>query len=172
MPTKQLPPNANIDHLKYQAKDLLTALAARDPQAAQRVREFHPRLDKAANTVIFETKLKLSDAQLVIAREYGFPSWARLRKHIAQPTGADNLSAPHHERIEDPAFRRAVDLLDAGDAEGLRVYLNKHPGIVHQRVVFEGGNYFRNPTLLEFAAENPIRHGTLRRTLFRSRKSL
>jgi hypothetical protein len=28
-------------------------------------------------------------------------------------------------------------------------------------VVFEGGNYFRNPSLLEFAAENPIRHGTL-----------
>jgi ankyrin repeat protein len=28
-------------------------------------------------------------------------------------------------------------------------------------VVFEGGNYFRNPTLLEFIAENPIRHGKL-----------
>jgi hypothetical protein len=161
MPTRPLPPNANIDHLKYQAKDLLTGLAARDPQAAQIVREFHPRLDKTADTVIFETKLKLSDAQLVIAREYGFPSWVRLRKHIAQPTRADNLSAPHHERIEDPAFRQAVDLLDAGDAEGLRVYLNRHPGIVHQRVVFEGGNYFRNPALLEFAAENPIRHGIL-----------
>jgi hypothetical protein len=32
---------------------------------------------------------------------------------------------------------------------------------VRQHVVFEGGNYFRNPTLLEFVAENPIRHGTL-----------
>ena len=28
-------------------------------------------------------------------------------------------------------------------------------------MVFEGGNYFRNPTLLEFIAENPIRRGTL-----------
>jgi ankyrin repeat protein len=27
--------------------------------------------------------------------------------------------------------------------------------------VFEGGNYFRNPALLEFVAENPVRHGTL-----------
>jgi hypothetical protein len=85
----------------------------------------------------------------------------RLRKHIAKPSPADNLSAPHHERIEDAEFRRAVDLLDAGDAGGLRVYLNEHPGIVHQRVVFEGGNYFRNPALLEFVAENPIRRGTL-----------
>jgi len=28
-------------------------------------------------------------------------------------------------------------------------------------VVFEGGNYFRNPALLEFAAENPDSPGTL-----------
>jgi ankyrin repeat protein len=27
--------------------------------------------------------------------------------------------------------------------------------------VFEGGNYFRNPALLEFVAENPVRHGVL-----------
>jgi ankyrin repeat protein len=33
--------------------------------------------------------------------------------------------------------------------------------VVHRHVVFEGGNYFRNPTLLEFVAENPIRRGTL-----------
>jgi len=39
--------------------------------------------------------------------------------------------------------------------------LNQHPNLVHQHVVFEGGNYFRNPTLLEFIAGNPIRHGTL-----------
>jgi ankyrin repeat protein len=28
-------------------------------------------------------------------------------------------------------------------------------------VLFEGGNYFRSPTLLEFIAENPVRHGKL-----------
>jgi hypothetical protein len=32
---------------------------------------------------------------------------------------------------------------------------------VHQHTVFEGGNYFRDPTLLEFVAENPVRHGIL-----------
>ncbi len=161
MPTKHLPPKANLDHLKYQAKDLRTALSSRDSQAAQRIREFHPRFEKAADNFIFGAKLKLSEAQLVIAREYGFPSWVRLKKHIEKPTRADNLNAPHHERIEDPAFRRAVDLLDSGDAEGLRTYLREHPEIVHQHVVFDGGNYFRNPSLLEFIAENPIRRGTL-----------
>jgi Ankyrin repeats (3 copies) len=68
---------------------------------------------------------------------------------------------PHRERIEDANFRRAVDLLDAGDVTALRAHLKQHPNLVRQRVVFEGGNYFRNPTLLEFVAENPVRHGTL-----------
>jgi len=36
-----------------------------------------------------------------------------------------------------------------------------HPKLAQQRVVFEGENYFRNPTLLEFVAENPVRRGAL-----------
>ena len=69
---------------------------------------------------------------------------------------------PHHERIEDVVFRRGVDLLDAGDEAGLREHLETASGACkwRQQVVFEG-NYFRNPTLLEFVAENPIRYGTL-----------
>lgn len=43
MPVKPLPSHPNLDHLKYQAKDLLTDHAARTPAAAQRLREFHPR---------------------------------------------------------------------------------------------------------------------------------
>lgn len=73
----------------------------------------------------------------------------------------DDPNIPHHERITDAVFRHAVDLLDVGDAEGLRAHLNQHPGIGHQRVAFASGNYFRNPALLAFAAENPIRRGTL-----------
>ena len=54
-----------------------------------------------------------------------------------------------------------MDLLDAGDAAGLREHLKQHPKLVLQHVEFESGNYFHSPTLLEFIAENPIRHGTL-----------
>jgi hypothetical protein len=161
MPVKRLPAHPNLDHLKHQAKDLLKDHAARDPAAAQRLREFHPRFTDATDDDIFKGHLTLSDAQLTIAREYGFASWPRLKAHIETPTLADRLEKPHHERIEDPDFHRAVELLDAGDAESLRSHLSEHRRLVHQHVVFEGGNYFRNPTLLEFIAENPIRHGTL-----------
>jgi hypothetical protein len=161
MPVRPLPPKPSLDHLKHQAKDLLRDHAARDPAAAQRIREFHPRFGRASDAEIFSARLRLSDAQLAIARESGFPSWPRLKRHVEKPTLSGHLDLPHHERIEDATFRRAVDLLDAGDATGLRAHLGKHPRLVHQSVVFEGGNYFCNPTLLEFVAENPIRHGKL-----------
>lgn len=161
MPVRRLPSNPNLAHLKYQARDLLAERAARTPEAAQRIREFHPRFRRATDAEILDAPLTLSDAQLAIAREYGFPSWARLKRHIEKPTHSDRLDLPHHQRIEDPTFRRAVDLLDGGDVGGLRSHLHQHPDLIHQRVVFEGGNYFQNPTLLEFVAENPVRHGTL-----------
>lgn len=160
MPTKRLPSGPNLDHLKHQARDLLKAHAAGDPEASQRLREFHPRFGRSADAAIRSAKLTLSDAQLAIAREYGFPSWARLKARVESPKRADP-DLPHHERIEDPAFRQAVDLLDAGDTDGLRAHLQEHPAVVRQRVRFEGGNYFQNPALLEFIAENPIRHGRL-----------
>ena len=57
--------------------------------------------------------------------------------------------APHHERIQDPLFRLAVDLLDAGNAQALRSHLQRYPFLITQRVKFELG-YFENPSLLEF----------------------
>ena len=161
MPVRPLPSNPNLEHLKYQAKDLLKDHAARDPRAAQRLREFHPRFGPATDAEIFASPLKLSDAQLAIARESGFSSWERLKRRVEKPKTTDRLDLPHHERIEDVAFRRAVDLIDAGDAGGLRAYLAQHPKLARQHVVFEGGSYFRNPSLLEFVAENPIRHEIL-----------
>jgi hypothetical protein len=165
MPVRPLPSSPSLDHLKYQAKDLRKTHAARNAEVAQRLREFHPRFTRATDAEIFDAHLSLSDAQLAIARESGFPSWARLKRHIEKPTLSDHLNLPHHERIEDATFRRAVDLLDAGDVAGLRAHLNQHPNLVRQRIVFEGGNYFRNPTLLEFAAENPVRRGNLPDTI-------
>jgi len=66
---------------------------------------------------------------------------------------------PANRELAD--FRRAVDLLDSGNAQGLHTHLAANPALVHQRVPFEGYPYFTNPALLEFIAENPIRNGTL-----------
>ncbi len=161
MPVKHLPRHPSLGHLRHQAKDLLRMHAGRDLQSAQRVREFHPRFHGAPDEEIFNAPLRLSDAQLSLAREYGFENWAKLKEHVETPALTERLGAPYRVRIADDTFRQAVDLLDKGDAEGLRAHLAEHTGLIHQRVEFPGGNYFRNPTLLEFVAENPVRRGTL-----------
>ena len=161
MPVRPLPERPSLQHLKYQARDVLKGHANHDPAVAQRIREFHPRWAKASDAEIFAAHLTLSDVQLAIARECGFSSWTRLKRRVEQPPPGDQLNLPHHERIEDATFRRAVELLDAGDVEGLRAHLKRHPDLARRHVAFEGGNYFRNPTLLEFVAENPVRHGKL-----------
>jgi hypothetical protein len=161
MPVRPLPEKPSLQHLKYQAKDMLKAHANHDPAVAQRIHEFHPRFAKASDAEIFAAHLTLSDAQLTIARESGFSSWAKLKRRVEQPTPCDQLNLPHHERIEDTTFRRAAELLDGGDVEGLRAHLKRHPNLARRHVAFEGGNYFSNPTLLEFVAENPVRHGKL-----------
>jgi hypothetical protein len=127
MPVRPLPQNPNLEHLKYQAKDLLKGLAARDAAAAQRIREFHPQWRGATDAAIFDAKFQLSDAQPANAREYGFASWAKLKRRIEEPKPSDDIRVPHHERIDDPAFRRAVELIDAGNVEALRQHLARHP---------------------------------------------
>lgn len=160
MPVRRLPSNPDLNYLKKHARDLLKGHVAGDRGVAQRIREFHPRLRGANDAEIFAATLKLSDAQLIIAREHGFRSWPRLKQHVESPGLASRLFIPHHERIDDPVFRKAVDLIDAGDAVGLRQHLKQHPKLVRQRLDFEGWNYFHHPALLEFVAENPIRRGT------------
>lgn len=163
MPTKRLPARPNVDHLRGQAKDLLKHHAARTPEAFQRLREFHPRFSLLDDTAIASTKLTLSDAQLALAREYGFSTWTSLKRRVDDTPRAagSEMDKPHHERITDPLFSHAVELLDAGDRAGLDALLQQHPALARQRVTFEGENYFRHPTLLEFTAENPVRHGSV-----------
>jgi ankyrin repeat protein len=66
----------NFEQQRKRAKDLLRAYRRNDPDAIRRVRKHHPR---AAG------ELQLADAQLVVAREAGFPSWARM-KHREVPS--------------------------------------------------------------------------------------
>jgi hypothetical protein len=86
VPVKSLPLEPNLDHLEGQAINLLKDHALRDLGTAQRIREFHPTFVGAADAEIFNAHLTISDAQLAIARESGFPSWARLKRHIEQPS--------------------------------------------------------------------------------------
>src|ERR1043166_5176522 len=80
--TKSLPARPNPEQLKKEAKDLLKAHQAGDPIASQRFQEHHPKWSGSSASKIRGSKISLSDAQLVIAREYGFEGWPRLKAHL------------------------------------------------------------------------------------------
>jgi ankyrin repeat protein len=65
--------NPSLDHLKHQARTLKRAHDAGDADAVARVQRQLPD---------FSGDLILTKAQTVIAREYGFESWAKLRTHL------------------------------------------------------------------------------------------
>jgi hypothetical protein len=104
MSDRRLPVHPDLDQLKHQAKDLLRAIRANDAAALADLRRHHPEAVDPATA-------KLSDAQLVLAREYGFESWPKLMHHVEalHPDGLQQF-----ESI-------ARDFVDAfgGDAEAL-----------------------------------------------------
>ena len=79
--SKSFPRNPNLRHLKDQARDLQKAIKAGDAAARDRVRVAHPRYAGGEVPVAgrAEGNFSLSDAQLTVAREYGFASWGKLR---------------------------------------------------------------------------------------------
>src|SRR5437899_1697121 len=101
--SKSLPARPNLEQLRNQAKDLLKQYLAGDPGAVDRAREFHPdfggssvKLPETLLTPFLSTLegerltkgrarrkvFRLHDAQFVIAREYGFASWLKLKEHV------------------------------------------------------------------------------------------
>ncbi len=66
-----LPARPDLEHLRREAKHLLRRAQAGDPDSVVRVRSHAPGLATA-----------LSTAQLVIAREHGFASWAQLKSLV------------------------------------------------------------------------------------------
>jgi len=106
--TLALPDAPNLEWLKKQAKQRLKQLREADSGA------------------------KLADAQLDLARRYGFPSWRALKAHV------DSLT------IDGQLFEAARK----GDAATLRALLDAHPAKLYVR------NQPYEQTLLHVAANN------------------
>lgn len=81
-PVRQLPANPNISQLRRQAKELKRAVADLDRAAVQRVTLFHPSY--SGSSAVDPGTFTLRDAQVTIAREYGFDAWNQLATHVGQ----------------------------------------------------------------------------------------
>ncbi|MBC8065960.1 MAG: hypothetical protein H7Y17_14095 [Chlorobia bacterium] len=84
--SKLLPERPSLEHLKNEAKALKKA----------------------------QSLPKLADAQLALARDYGFPSWAKLKRHVEG-----------YDSIRDAFF----DAIQAGDRQRVKQALEEAPGL-------------------------------------------
>ena len=82
--SRSLPERPNLDHLKHEAKALHKTLRTQNPDT------------------------KLSDAQRQLARDYGFPTWAKLRAHVQHVNASDDGVG---------AFLRAIQKEDRDTAQ-------------------------------------------------------
>src|SRR6266536_1671584 len=111
MTTSELPARPSLDSLRKQAKKLARDIAAGDAVAIARARAQLPQA---------ELPLSQRDAQLVLAREYGFPGWKDLLKEVKQ-----RLS-----RGLEWAVSEARRIIHDNDVEGLRQLLAEYPALL------------------------------------------
>ena len=103
-----LPTKPNLEKQQKDAKALMRAYCRGDADAVARVEALHPSPPAADG-------FKLSDAQLVIARGYGFASWPKLKRRI------DALTKPPADLF--------VEAVNDGDVEAVRHLLDTHPDL-------------------------------------------
>lgn len=106
LPTRRLASHPDLSQLKRQAKELLKDFAAGDPAAAAEIARHYRGADPKS--------FALSDAQLVLARAYGFRSWPALKAFVDGVT-----------------VRRLVEAIRAGDAATVRAMAARRPEIVN-----------------------------------------
>ncbi|MGH9822668.1 MAG: hypothetical protein ACREDR_05385, partial [Blastocatellia bacterium] len=111
MTTSKLPPRPSLDSLRKQAKKLARDIVASEADAIARARAQFPQA---------ELPLSQRDAQLVLAREYGFPGWKDLVKEVKQRLG----------RGLEWAISDARRIIHDNDTEGLRRLLAEYPALL------------------------------------------
>jgi len=101
-PPRALPDRPDLDQLKRQAKELLDAYRADAPAAKAEVAAHFRGTDRAT--------FALHDAQLVLARAYGFDSWPKLKACVDGAT-----------------IRRVVDAVRSDELDVVRAMLKLRP---------------------------------------------
>ena len=109
--SKPLPARPSLASLRKQAKKLARDIAAGNPEALARARAQLPNVDPP---------LTQRNAQLVIAREYGYAGWQELTAEVSKRLGHDL----------EWAAAQARRIIHDNDIEGLKRLLADHPALL------------------------------------------
>ncbi|WP_298844221.1 ankyrin repeat domain-containing protein [uncultured Roseobacter sp.] len=120
MPT--LPARPSLEYLKKQAKRLLRAAKSNNPTALAKIGPYFGD----------PSQISLQQAQLVIARDHGFSSWTRLKRHIQSGAWSEETTEQRANRFLDLAcIHYAPDPGNRSSAEfeQAEALLRTHPEI-------------------------------------------
>lgn len=111
LPTRRMREQPDLEQLKRQAKELLNDFMKGNDTAAAEISAHYDIADTAT--------FGLHDAQLVIARSYGFDSWPKLKAYVDGAT-----------------IRRLVEAVSAGDIAHVRTMLKARPELANMTVSY------------------------------------
>ena len=111
--TKSLPTKPSLEHLKNEAKALLKAHKAGDESACAVLKHLK-KLAKKSNEEILATELPLQESQHALAMEYGFGSWAELKRSVEKVQ--EGVSLPEEQRNE-ATVRAYSEAVERGDID-------------------------------------------------------
>ncbi|MGV3615934.1 MAG: ankyrin repeat domain-containing protein [Fimbriimonas sp.] len=170
--TQTLPEKADFRHLRDEARTLLDALHAAEPDALALAAAHDPKLEPA--------KALLADAQRLTARKYGFPSWTRLKTEVETPrlveefkrhvqaknaAALDSLlkkSAAVRRRIDEPIFSfDAPAIVNASSSRPVAEVLLRHGANPNARSKWWAGGFgaldFASPESVEVLLDRGAR---------------
>src|SRR2546426_8275135 len=126
MPT-ELPSHPNVQYLKKQAKALLRDFHQGKPDAIEKF-----------TALRLKAPPKLSDAQHLIARDYGFDSWSELKERV------ESLA----EKTDDPP-ELARKALRGDNATAVRRLLKRYPQLNIRAKINEPAAEFDAPVITQ-----------------------
>jgi ankyrin repeat protein len=153
--TKSLPANPSLENLKKQAKTLQKTWPAGGAEAIARIRAAHPQYGGLSDEQLRAIQPRLTDCQLVLARETGFDSWPQLKAAV-QATNRELpdefvtiaclcYDDPHfdhrsfhvraHEMLRERPWLGAVNIwcaAAAGNIGAVRALLDGQPELVNR----------------------------------------
>jgi ankyrin repeat protein len=144
-PHSSLPRRPSLALLSNLAKALQKAHSSRDATALARIKARHPRFANATDEQIAQTPLTLRDAQLVIAREYGFEHWAAMKMHI------ESLVGPPES---DSALRELIQASGKGDLATVTRLVDANPDLLNKLGGDDRAHNVFKTTALHKAAQN------------------
>jgi len=138
---ESIPFNARIAEYQTEAESLYQALKSSDETAEWRFKWVHPDFRGKSIKDVRAATLELADAQIVIARDYGFETWDLLKTF----TGKVKTDGPVRR------FETAVEAVISGDTWTLRSLLQQHRELLHARSTRK-----HHATLLHYIAANGV----------------